>query len=139
MEREILEATATLVTALEHGDAAAASAVYAEDARLLAPAGELVRGRDQIEGYWRAGIALGLTTVRFESRLLETVGGSAVELGRYGLSVDVERADTAVELGTYVVLHKQVADGSWRRALDAFEPDEPSPARRQPHVRRSRT
>lgn len=131
MEREILEATATLVTALERGDAAAACGIYADDARLLAPAGELIQGRAQIEGYWRAGIGLGLSAVTFDSQLLETVGGSAVELGRYGVSVDVECADPVVERGTYVVLHRRVADGSWRRALDAFAPDGPSAARPQ--------
>jgi hypothetical protein len=35
MEHEIQEATAALVTALEHGDVAAAGDVYAEDATLL--------------------------------------------------------------------------------------------------------
>lgn len=129
MEREIREATATLVTALERGDVAAAVAVYADDAKLLAPAPELIHGRAAIEAYWKAGITLGLSTVKFESRLLEVMGGDIVEVGRYGVSLDVDHAHSVVERGTYLVLHRQVADGPWQRALDVFDPDEPTSAR----------
>jgi len=125
MEREIMEATAALVTALERGDVAAAGSVYTEDAKLLAPPPELIQGRAAIEAYWTAGVALGLSAVTFESRLLERVGGRVVEIGRYGVSVEVERATRVDEHGTYLVLHRQVVDGSWQRALDVFDPDEP--------------
>jgi hypothetical protein len=30
------------------------------------------------------------------------------------------------EVGTYLVLHTQAADGSWRRAVEVFNPDEPA-------------
>ena len=38
MDGEIHEATAALVEALEHGDARAAAAIYAENGQVLAPA-----------------------------------------------------------------------------------------------------
>lgn len=53
------------------------------------------------------------------------MAGRVVEIGRYGVSVEVERATKVDEHGTYLVLHRQVADGSWQRALDVFDPDEP--------------
>ena len=43
---------------------------------------------------------------------------------------DNDRTERVVDHGTYLVLHTQIADGSWRRAVDVFRPDEPSPARR---------
>jgi len=132
VEREIFETTASLVTALERGDAAAAGNVYSDDARLLAPSTELIQGRAAIEEYWRAGIALGLSAVRFESQLLESVGASVVEIGRYRVSVEVERAEPAVDRGTHLVLHRQTADGCWQRALDVFDPDEPSGSSHHP-------
>jgi uncharacterized protein (TIGR02246 family) len=125
MKDEVQLATAALVAALENGDAAAASSVYADDAKLLTPGADLLEGRDSIEAHWRAGIALGLSTVRFEARRLRDVGGTAVEIGRYDLSV----ASALVEHGTYVVLHRRIEDGSWQRALDVFDPDGPSSAR----------
>jgi ketosteroid isomerase-like protein len=129
MEGEIEEATAALVRSLEHGDATTAAGVYADDAKVVAPAAELIQGRAQIEAYWRAGIALGLSAVEFERQVLEAVGGSVVEVGRYAVSVNVARAGRIVERGTYLVLHSQIADGSWRRTVDVFNPDEPSTTR----------
>jgi len=128
MEGEIQEATAALVRSLEHGDAATAADVYADDAKLLAPAGELIRGRAEIEAYWRAGILVGLSAVQFERWVVAAVGGSVVDVGRYAVSVNA-RVGLVVDRGTYLVLHRQVADGSWRRTVDVFNPDEPSTAR----------
>ena len=81
MENEIHDQATTLVTALERGDAAAAGVVYADGARLLASTAEPIDGRAEIEAYWRAGIELGLGGVTFESRVLEWIGGGALESG----------------------------------------------------------
>ncbi len=129
MEGEIEEATAALVQSLEHGDASSAARVYADDARVLAPAGELIRGRAEIEAYWRTGIALGLSTVAFERQLLAAVAGSVIEIGRYAVAVEVARNGRIVDHGTYLVLHAQVADGSWRRTVDVFNADESNTTR----------
>jgi ketosteroid isomerase-like protein len=129
MEGEIQRATSTLVRSLEHGDASSAARVYAEDARVLA-AGELIRGRVEIEAYWQAGIALGLSTVAFERRLMAAVADKFIEIGRYAVAAKVARNGQIVDRGTYLALHAQVADGSWRRAVDVFNADEPITARR---------
>ena len=129
MEGEIQQATATLVRSLEHGDASSAARVYADDARVLAPAGELLRGRVEIEAYWRAGIALGLSTVTFERQLTAAIAGKFIEIGRYAVAAKVARNARLVDRGTYLALHAQVADGSWRRSVDVFNPDESIPAR----------
>jgi ketosteroid isomerase-like protein len=129
MEGEIGEATAVLVRSLEQGDASAAAFVYADDAKVLAPAGELIQGRAEIEAYWRAGIALGLSAVAFERQVLAAVAGGVVDVGRYAVSVNVAGGRPVVERGTYLVLHSQIAGGAWRRTVDVFNPDEPSTAR----------
>jgi ketosteroid isomerase-like protein len=130
MENEILAGTAALVTALEQGDVVAAGGVYSDAARLLAASAELIQGRAEIEAYWRAGIDLGLSGLAFESRVLEAIGGGVLELGRYAVSVQGESSASPVERGSYLVLHTQASDGSWRRAVEVFNPDEPQPARR---------
>ena len=129
MEGEIQRATSTLVRSLEHGDASSAARVYTEDARVLAPAGELIRGRAEIEAYWRAGIVLGLSTVVFERRLIAAVAGKVIEIGRYAVAAKAARNGRIVYRGTYLALHAQVADGSWCRAVDVFNADEPLTAR----------
>jgi ketosteroid isomerase-like protein len=131
VENEIHAATTSLVTALERADVAAAAAVYADDARLLASSAELIQGRAEIEAYWRAGIDLGLCGLSFESGLLKAIDPGVLELGRYAVAVRSVPAAPAVERGAYLVLHTQARDGSWQRAVEVFNPDEPEPARRK--------
>jgi ketosteroid isomerase-like protein len=131
MEDEIHAATAALAAALGRADVAAAAAAYADDARLLAPSADLIAGRAEIEEYWRAGIDLGLSGVTFEGRLLEEIDDGVLELGRYAVSLRGDPPTTTVEHGSYLALHTRTADGSWRRAVEVFTPDEPQPARRK--------
>lgn len=131
MEGEIEQATAALMRSIEGGDAARAAAVYAEDAIVLAPAGDLIRGRAEIEAYWQTGIVLGLSAVDFQRGVLAAMAGRAVEVGRYALSVDAARVGQVVDRGIYLVLHSRVADGRWRRTVDVFNPDEPRGSSKQ--------
>lgn len=124
MENEIREETAALMTALERGDVASAVGSYADGARLLASSGELIQGRAEIETYWRTGVDLGLASLAFERRVLEELNGSVLlELGRYAVSVRGASPPPRVERGSYLVLHSQSADGSWRRAVEVFNSD----------------
>ena len=125
MEPSLREARSALAAALERGDVAAAGACYADDAQLLTPAAELIRGREAIEEYWRTGIALGLSAVSFETRRVERLGARLAEIGRYRVAVETEPTDARFERGTYLVLHRRAADGTWQRAVDVLDPDEP--------------
>lgn len=125
MEPSLREARSALAVALERGDVAAASACYADDARLLIPDAGLIQGRKAIEGYWATGLAVGLCSVSFEARRVARLGARQVEIGRYRVTVETEPTDTRFELGTYLVLHRQAIDGTWQRAVDVLDPDEP--------------
>ena len=114
-----------MAAALERGDVAAAGACYADDAQLLTPAAGLIQGRKVIEQYWGTGIALGLSSVSFEARRVERLGARQVEIGRYRVTVETELTEARFERGTYLVLHRQAVDGTWQRAVDVLDPDEP--------------
>ena len=137
MARGLTDATADLVSAVTRGDATAAGALYAADAKLLAPGSPLVAGRGQIEAYWQTGIALGITQIELEVLNLEIAQAEtvALEVGRYALGVQAGDRGHMVYRGKYVGIHRQRADGSWRRAVDVFNPDQPSgeqPQRKEP-------
>jgi ketosteroid isomerase-like protein len=120
MEDALRHSTAALVEALRLGDAARAAALYDLDGRLLTPAAELLAGRAQIESFWRAGLAVGLTAVRLDPVELELVDGVGVEVGRYALELGA-----TTDAGKYLALHRRQADGTWCRAADVFNPDAP--------------
>lgn len=125
MGDEIRNATHELAAALLRGDAPAAAALYAVDGKLLTPAAELVTGREQIEAYWRAGIAFGLAGVELSATDLDVGADLAVEIGRYQLRLEPEAGAAVADRGKYVVLHRRQSDGSWRRVVDVFNPDVP--------------
>jgi ketosteroid isomerase-like protein len=125
VEPSLRRARSDLAAALERGDVAAAGACYADDAQLLTPAAGLIQGREAIEEYWGTGIALGLSSVSFEATRVERLGARQVEIGRYRVTVESEPSDARSERGTYLVLHRRAVDGTWERALDVLDPDEP--------------
>jgi len=119
------EARSALAAALECGDIAAAGACYADDAQLLIPVAGLIEGRQAIEEYWCTGLALGLSSVTFEAWRVERLGARQVEIGRYRVTVETVPTDARSERGTYLVLQRRAVDGTWQRAVDVLDPDEP--------------
>ena len=118
---------AAFVAALRSGDAKAAAAVYAGNARLLAPSAELLRGREAIEAFWRAGIEAGIAAAELEAVELDRHDGLAYEIGRYTLRLEPAEGGTVVDRGNYLLVHERQEDGSWRWAVEMFNRDS-SPA-----------
>jgi uncharacterized protein (TIGR02246 family) len=120
----IARTNATFAAALQDGDPRAASAVYAENATMLAPSAELLSGRQAIAAFWSAGVEAGISGVELTSIELERNSGLAYEIGRYTLSLRSPEG-TVVDHGKYLIVHALQADGSWRRAAEMFSPDSP--------------
>ena len=117
------------VAALSSGDAAAAAALYADDATLIAPAAEVLRGRAAIESFWRTGVETGIVEVRLDVHELSQRGEIAFEVGAYALRLAPESGASIVDRGRYFIVHRVDADGLWRRAAEMFSPDETAAAK----------
>jgi uncharacterized protein (TIGR02246 family) len=122
-EQAVAATRAAFSAALEDGDACAAAAVYAVDARLLPPSAPPLRGRAAIEAFWRAGIESGLDGVELEAVELERRDGLAYEIGRYALHVGAVDSGEVVDRGAYVLVHERQQDGSWLRTFETFNSD----------------
>ncbi len=109
--------------ALRSGDAAAAAAIYADDATLLAPDADVVRGRSAIERFWRTGVETGIEQVELVVLELQQRGEVAFEVGRYALFLAPESGAPVIDRGRYLVVHRVEPDGRWRRAAEMFSPD----------------
>ena len=133
LDETIAQTNAEFAAALRDGDPGAASAVYAENATMLAPSAELLSGRQAIAAFWRAGVEAGISGVELTSIELERDSGLAYEIGRYTLSLRSPEG-TVVDSGKYLLVHALQMDGSWRRAAEMFSPDSPPTlARRRLH------
>jgi ketosteroid isomerase-like protein len=105
------------------GDARAIASVYADEAELLPPNAEALRGQEAIERFWEAGIEMGIRGIELETMQLEQTNGFAYEVGRYKLRFEIDEGPPSVEVGKYVVVHMRYQDGSWRRAVEIFNWD----------------
>ena len=117
------EARRTFAAALRRGDAAAASSLYTDDAWLLAPAAAPIRGRGAIEQYWQAGVDAGVKRGA-QARDDRNEGKLA-----YGSGATRSRSDAKAreaDRGDYLLVHERQDDGSWRWAVEMFNPDVPS-------------
>ena len=104
------------------GDAAGMASYYAEDARLLAEHADLIRGRDEIERFWREAISRARAADALRTIRLDEVTSSG-DLG-YALGVVVVRIASGPELTTkYATIWQRDPDGRWRLAVDSSSPN----------------
>ena len=122
-ESALAQSRAAFVAALNGGDAEGASSVYAADARLLPPAAEPMQGRAAIEAFWRAGVEAGMAEVDLHALELERRDDHAYEIGRYAFRLEPTGGAAVVDRGNYVLVYERQEDGSWRRAVEMFNPD----------------
>src|SRR5512146_468617 len=118
------EARMAFAAALRRGDAAALSSLYTEEAWLLAPAAAPIRGRTAIERYWQAGVDAGVKDVALDPVTIDARGTVAFEVGRYALAIESD--GPAADRGDYLLVHERQDDGSWRWAVEMFNPDVPA-------------
>jgi uncharacterized protein (TIGR02246 family) len=106
--------------AFNKGDAAAVAAMYTEDAYVLPPGAELIKGRTGIEGFWRQAAQqmrdAKLTTVD----VLPLGPGAAREIGTVTLKTKSQPPQEIV--GKYAVVWLKVG-GDWKLATDIWNTD----------------
>jgi ketosteroid isomerase-like protein len=99
------------------GDFAALDNVYTRQARILPPGTEMISGRENIRSFWQRAVSqLGIKSVRLRTVDLETLGDTAIEIGRAELGT----AGPAIEV-KYVVVWKR-EDGAWKWHVDIWNP-----------------
>jgi ketosteroid isomerase-like protein len=106
---------------LSRRDAAGIARCYSEDAVVMPPNQDLIRGRNNIEGFWRGIMTAGVKSVRLESQNIEQYGEVVAEVGRF--TVLVER-DQVIDEGKYLVLWKQES-GQWKLFRDIWNSSRP--------------
>jgi uncharacterized protein (TIGR02246 family) len=122
--RSAIEATnAQFVEAANSGDTARVASLYTEDAVLLAPNAPMMRGRQEIKGFFDGMVAqMGLPKLQLNTKQVEEHGDTAWEVGVYTMKLQ----DISDE-GKYIVVWKrQGAD--WKLAADIWNSDSPLPA-----------
>ena len=113
-----------LVAALNRGDAAAAAAIYATDAKAFPPNSQVVEGRQNIQALWAGFVSGGLKLQSLNSVDVNLNGNVAVETGKYVVTVPTASGGTITDEGKYVVVWKRQGRG-WKIFRDIWNSDKP--------------
>ena len=126
--RKTIEAnTKQFIEAINRGDAAAVASMYTADARVLPPNTEITEGRANIQAFWQGAIRSGMKILSLEATHVETHGNSAIEIGRYNMTLPGAGGTTTTDKGKYVVVWKRER-GAWKLAVDIFNTSMPPAA-----------
>ncbi|KUG20584.1 MAG: DUF4440 domain-containing protein [Methanomicrobiaceae archaeon] len=101
------------------GDAAITAAGFAEDAVVLPPGAEMVRGKRAIEAFWRTAMQSGVKEAALTTIELVGSGEYVCEMGTGVLKVSREGGEPAEQKIKYVVVWKRTADG-WKNMWDIW-------------------
>ncbi|MBI4512559.1 MAG: SgcJ/EcaC family oxidoreductase [Gemmatimonadetes bacterium] len=117
--------TQAFVQAFNAGDVNGLVATYADNAVVLPPGAELMRGADGIRQFFETGMAGPRGTLTVNTVETYGEGGLAYEVGTYSYSVTDAAGMTQTENGKYMVVLRKQADGSWKAVADTWNQDAP--------------
>ncbi len=108
-------------------DAAKMGALYTEDAVLMPPNQEMVRGRVNIQAFWQTMLDSGARDVSIISLGAWSSGTVGFESGTYEFTMQPATGQPTRDKGKYLVGVRRGTDGKWRLSYDIFNSDLPCP------------
>src|SRR3990170_5814200 len=120
VRQEIEQRNREVMAAFNRGDAAAAAALYAEDAKVLPAGGPMVNGRQAIRQFLEGARAMGMQEIAMHTQEVESHGDLALEIGTYRVKVQPPGGAATTDDGKYVVVWKRQASGPWQLAVDIW-------------------
>jgi len=126
VRKAIEDGDAKFGEAVRQGDGAAIAALYTEDATLLPPDSEMIKGKTGIEAFWKGGLQMGIKDAVLTIEDVFAGGDLAYEIGRYALKIQPEGAEPVGQKGKYVVVWKKTPEGVWKLHVDIWNSNPPS-------------
>jgi uncharacterized protein (TIGR02246 family) len=120
--RVVIEAiTRQFEAALQRKDATALSQMYTDDALLMPPGSQEVRGREEIRQAWEGILQLGIASARLQMADLMVAGDLLIETGR---ATVFGAGGAELDEGKYLVVWKQDG-GTWKLHRDIWNSSRP--------------
>jgi ketosteroid isomerase-like protein len=111
---------------IRKGEAAAVGALYTEDALLMPPNFEMIRGQSSTQGFWGGAIKMGVKDAVLTTVELTELGNLVHEVGNYALKIQPEGQAAFEDKGKYIVLWKKMPDGSLKMHRDIWNSSLPA-------------
>ena len=116
-DAEIAAVNRRFQEAYDDGDVEALTAMYTDDAMVMAPNAEIISGAEAICDFWRRVMDWGTTTfLKWESFDLEGFDDTAIEVGQYTIAGPDGHA---LATDKFIVVWKHVG-GTWKLHRDIW-------------------
>ncbi|MBZ5583834.1 MAG: DUF4440 domain-containing protein [Acidobacteriia bacterium] len=96
---------------------------YSEDACLLPPNRDIVRGAASIVRMWKGVIAGGMKDLTLDTTEFDVHGDMAYGIGRFQMVVEPPGSRRTEQSGKYLVVYKKQPGGAWKAVADMFSPN----------------
>ncbi len=126
LRKEIEKANIRFGEGIRKGNAAAVGALYTEDALLMPPNMETVRGREGTTKFWDGAMKMGVRDAILSTVELHKKGDTVEEIGNYTLKIHPQGQTPFEDKGKYMVLWRQDAEGSWHLHRDIWNSNMPA-------------
>ena len=117
---DIESANREIGKAFSSGDIAALAAFYTEDAVVLPPNSQMIRGRKAIEEFWKGAVGMGVRSIQLSTIDVQSSGDLAYEIGNATMQIQPQGGSASRETVKYVVVWKRQPDNSWKLAVDIW-------------------
>ena len=108
-----------------NGDASGVAELHSDDALVMPPNIDMVKGKSSIKKVISDGISAGATDLAFTTINMYGNEEFVTEVGRYSLNVKNEGEIVMSDSGKYVVLWEQVSNNNWLMKADIWNSDLP--------------
>ncbi len=108
-----------------NGDASGVVELHSDDAIVMPPNIDMVKGKSSIKKVISDGISAGATDLVFKTINMYGNEEYVTEVGRYSLNVINEGEIVMSDSGKYVVLWEQVSKNNWLMKADIWNSDLP--------------
>ncbi len=112
---DIRKADDAFQTNFKQGNAAGIAELYTENAMLLPPGSDFVKGKEAIRDFWKRVMDLGIKEAELNILEVELHDDTTIELGQYKLM----GGGKVMDQGKYIVIWKQEG-GQWKVHRDMW-------------------
>ena len=123
--RQAIErAIAEFESAAKAKNASAMTAFYTDEATLLPPGSPLIKGRSNIQTFWKGFLDAGAADPMLRVLTVESSGDLAYEIGSWdAIMPNPATGKVGPASGNYLVVWKRQPDGTIKMVADMFHPN----------------
>ena len=120
IRKSIEVANANYSQAIQKGNLADVVAAYTDDAIMVPPDGDLVKGKQAIEEYYGKLFQMGMKGIEMTTIEVEGSGGTVYEIGKTKVLIHPEGKEAILDSTKYLVIWSHQAGGAWKVQVDIW-------------------